>query len=152
MHNPSIAILLVNKQVRAVRCAYELDKDGKEIPGKSEVFKTLDPALKVDDFVVIPTSTRVNMTVVKVVAVDVEVALESTCKMDWIVAGPISKAQYEATLAKEQQIIDTIVAAEKRHARDELAKKLLANVDPAAFQTLELVDMTNGAAPAAPTS
>lgn len=148
MHNPSIAILLVNKSVRALRCAYELDKDGKEIPGKSEIFKTFDTALKVGDVVVIPTGTRINMTCVKVMAVDVEVPLDSSCSLGWIIDGPINRAKYDMTLAGEQKIIDAIVAAEKRHVQEELRKKLLANVNPEEFQTLELVDMTVAAKPA----
>ena len=115
--NYSTAVFLVNNHVRAVRCAYELDKDGKPT-GNFEVFKTFDTAIKVSDLVVVPTGTRVKMTVVKVVETDVEVDLESTTPMEWIV-GRIDSDEYQATLAKETTAINTIKAAEVRKKREE---------------------------------
>ena len=142
--NYSTAVFLVNNHVRAVRCAYELDKDGKPT-GNFEVFKTFDTAIKVSDLVVVPTGTRVKMTVVKVVETDVEVDLESTTPMEWIV-GRIDSDEYQATLAKETTAINTIKAAEVRKKREELAKTLLANLDGDAIKALQIADMNGHAA------
>lgn len=146
--NYSTAVFLVNQHVRAVQCAYEVNAHG-EPAGNLELFKTFDTTLKKGDLVVVPTKTRVKRTVVIVVETHVEVNLESDVQMDWIVS-KVDPADYEATLAKEQQAIDTIKAAELRKKREELAKTLLANIDPDAAKMFELVDMSKGADSVAP--
>ena len=81
--NHSTAIFLINNDVRAIAVTYEkidLAKDttkmmkyqaaylsGGRLPDGAVVFKTMDTAIKVDDFVIVPTDTRHGMTVCKVV-------------------------------------------------------------------------------------
>ena len=148
--NYSTAVFLVNKHVRAVSCAYEVNPQG-EPSGKLEIFKTFDMSIKKGDLVVVPTNTRVKRTAVMVAATDVEIDLEAEAHMEWVVC-KIDSTEYEVTLAKEQAAINTIKAAELRKKRDELAQALLANVDPDAAKLLELVDMTVRPVAAEPTA
>lgn len=72
--NYTTAVFLINKNVRAVMCNYEPDAEHK-----TTMFKTLDTAIRVGDFVIVPTKTRHGMTVSKIVEVDVDV-------LSWLVA------------------------------------------------------------------
>lgn len=76
--NYSTAIFLINKDVRAIAVTYEkidMNQDttkmkfsapylsGGKLPTGATVFKTMDPKVKVDDYVTVPTDTRHGMTV-----------------------------------------------------------------------------------------
>jgi len=135
--NYSTAVFLVNKHVRAIRAAYEINAKGEPC-GNFEVFKTFDTTIKVGDLIVIPTTTRVKRTVVMVTETDVEVDFESTAQMEWVV-DKVDAAEFAVTLEKEQQAISMIKAAELRKKREELAATILANMDPEATKMLELV-------------
>lgn len=119
--NYTTAVFLINKNVRAVLCNYEPDA-----PDKRVMFKTLDATIKVDDFVIVPTKTRHEMTISKVVAVDVDVDFDSAVAVCWLVA-KVDKANYEATLAQEAQAVAVIKSAETTKKRNELAAALLAD-------------------------
>ena len=70
--NYSAAIFLINPAVRAVYGIYDAWPDKtKPMPTKA-LFKTLDQSLKVDDLVLVPSGTRHDVTVMKLVEVDVE--------------------------------------------------------------------------------
>ena len=112
--NYSTAVFLINDDVRAIACTYEVAENAKR-----EVFKTLDKSIAKDDFVVVPTDTRHKMTVVKVVEVDVDVDLDSNTPMQWIV-GAIERSDHDRILKMEEQAIETIKSAEKRKKRDEM--------------------------------
>lgn len=144
--NYSTAIFLVREDVRAVTVSYEIDKDGKGIRPFT-TFKTTDPAVSVGDFVVIPTGTRHDMTVCRVEEVDVEVELNSTTHINWLV-GTVDRTAYEAIVEAEDRAIDAIKSAEKRRAREELAAKLLA--DNPDLQRLGSLDVTPVLAPPQP--
>lgn len=87
--NYTTAIFLISDQARAVNVTYESDDDAPRT-----MFKTLDPNIKVDDFVTVPTDTRHHMTVCKVVEVDVEPDLETSKEMKWIV-GVVGTADFD---------------------------------------------------------
>jgi hypothetical protein len=71
-------VFLINDQARAIMATYE--------PGApAEMFKTLDDSISVNDLVVVQSTTRHMMTVVKVTAVDVDVNFDSTTPLKWIV-------------------------------------------------------------------
>lgn len=121
--NYSTAVFLINKTVRAVRVSYEQDANGKGT-GALTMFKTFDQSIKVEDFVIVPTDTRWKMTVCRVEEVDVEVDLESTVQVQWLVGGVDNEA-YKAVLAQENAAIIQIKSAEKRRKQEELAAALL---------------------------
>lgn len=119
--NFSTAIFLINDTTRAVMCNYEPGS-----PDKKVMFKTLDPDIKVGDFVVVPTNTRHGMTISKVVEVDVFPDYDSDTPVSWIIL-KVDKTQYESILAQENTAIEKIKAAEHRKKRADLAATLTAN-------------------------
>ena len=121
--NYSRAIFLISDEVRAVNVTYEDDDDAPRT-----MFKTLNPDIKADDFVVVPTETRHRMTVCKVVETDVEPDLEGASDLKWII-GIVSRADFEDISRQENEAITKIKAAERRRKRDELRKSLLADAE-----------------------
>lgn len=132
--NYSTAIFLVNSQVRCVAASYELNAKGE--PAQVNPFKTLDPTIKVGDFVVVPTETRHSMTVCRVEEVDIEVDFDSQAQMRWIV-GKVDLDSYRDILSREDSAIQAMKSAEKRSKQEELRRKLIAdNPQLAALQDI----------------
>lgn len=125
----SLIVFLINDHVRAVKGIYE---EG----GTAATFKTLDPDIRVGDFCVVQSTTRLNMTVFKVVEVDVDVDLESNVDVPWVVQR-IDMDAFNGTLAQEQKAISAVQAAEKARKREELRKSLFANHE-ATINALEI--------------
>lgn len=130
--NFSTAIFIINDSVRAIEVTYApedqkakvgLSADGKVRKG---VFKTLDTSIKVGDFVVIPTSTRWQMTVCKVSAVNVDIDLESPALIEWAI-GKVDLADYESNKKQEAQAVEIIRDADIADKRKKLREKLAAN-------------------------
>lgn len=115
--NYSTAVFLINDKVRAVQVSYE------EPTKNPTVFKTLDPAMKVDDLVVVPTHTRHKMTVCKVIATDVDVDFDSKDQMSWIVS-KVDRDTYDQILSQEEVAIASVRAAEVKKKREELRSNL----------------------------
>lgn len=137
--NYSTAILLIRKDVRVVTVSYEADPVTGKAIGNLYSFKTLDPDLKVGDFVVVPTETRHHATVCRVELVDVEVDFDSGVKLKWIIS-KLDKTHYDEIVAKEEEIIVSVKKAEKRRRQEELAGKLIAdNPELAEFGKATLV-------------
>ena len=122
--NYTTAIFLINKNVRAVMCNYEPDAPGKT--AMFTMFKTLDATIREGDFVIVPTNTRHNMTVSKVMETDVDVDFDSGALVGWIIS-KIDRSTYEVTLSQEGDAITVIKSAEKTKKRNELAAALLAD-------------------------
>lgn len=141
----SKAVFLIKDDVRCIACAYEL-KDGKPVTPLTQ-FKSFDKSLKPGDYVTVPTDTRVKMTVVKVVEVDVEPDLTSHAKMDWII-GKVDPQNYENLVEIENQAIEAIKAAETRKMREEMRSALFHHQE----ETMKEVQaaFTNPALPPAP--
>ncbi len=141
--NYSTAIFLLNDKVRAVFGIYEDDEGGKKtVPRK--LFKTLDQSIKVGDYVLVPTHTRHKMTVNKIVEVDVEPPLETSEQIDWII-GPLDDviSAGKIVLGEEARAIELMKAAEKRHQREEIKKKVLAHVDATELAALQITKRTD---------
>lgn len=141
--NYSTAVFLINDACRAIRGIYEPDTDHKKAPRRT--FKTFDPAVKVDDLIIVPSSTRHKFTTFKVTEVDIEVDPTTEEQIDWVV-GVIDASAYEKVLADERDAIGRIKAAEKTYQREELKKKMFAHMDAEAVAALRLA----GSAPALP--
>lgn len=123
--NPSLAVFLINREVRGVMCAYDFedDKHTKPLHGKTYLFKTLDQSIQKGDLVVVPTSTRVGFTVVKVIDIDVEPDYNSDIDYKWVVS-KLDTSTYDGLIKKEEAGKQAIREAEKLAARNELKEKL----------------------------
>lgn len=118
MHKSMIAFL-INDNILAVEGRYE---DG----GKTETFKTMDPNIAKYDLVVVESSTRHGMTVVKVTAVDVEPNLDSDEQVKWIVQR-IDKDAFQKVLDMEAEAVNVAQAAERRRKKAEMRESMFAN-------------------------
>ena len=138
--NFSKSIFLINNNVRAVTAIYE---EG----GKPAVFKTMDPMIAVGDFVVVPTDTRLKMTVCRVTEVDVDVDFDDSIQMTWVIA-TLDLDEYNLLLKQEAQAITAIKSAEVRQKREALRSALFADhMDT--LKALPIAAMEDGAAPKA---
>ncbi len=115
--NYSTAILVMNPDARCVKVIYEPDTEHTK--QTREMFKTFDKALKVGDFVVVPTGTRLNLTVCKVVDVDVDDWMDTSKEIGWIV-GTVDMADAIKLKSWEAAAIESLKDAEKRKRRREL--------------------------------
>lgn len=120
--NYTTAVFLINNAVRAVICTYEAEDKAPRT-----MFKTLDKTIHVGDLVVVPTNTRHNMTVCKVVETDVDVDFDNQACVQWIV-GKVDATQYQITVAQEADAITAIKSAEKTKKRNELRDAMMADV------------------------
>ena len=73
-----------------------------------------------------PTETRHKMTVCKVVEVDVDIDLETSAQIAWVI-GPVDLTTFQNMQAMETTAIETIKSAEKNRRREELRKSLMAD-------------------------
>jgi hypothetical protein len=135
--NYSTAIFLINKAVRAVKVSYDQDKANPGSPaGNLQLFKTFDSTLAKGDYVVVPTDTRWNMTVCRVEEVGVEIDLESSAQIGWLM-GRVDRGDYDAVVVEEESAITAIKSAEKRRKQEELIASLIAdNPDLAHLQAV----------------
>lgn len=115
--NYSTAILVMNPDARCVKVIYEPDTiHTKQTRG---MFKTFDRTLKVDDFVVVPTDTRWNLTVCKIVEVDTDDWMDCGKELGWVV-GRVDMADAEKVKGWEASAIEALKDAEKRKRRREM--------------------------------
>lgn len=135
--NYSTAIFLINKAVRAVKVSYDQDKAQPGNPaGNLQLFKTFDASLAKGDFVIVPTDTRWNMTVCRIEEVGVEIDLESSAQVGWLI-GRADRGDYDIVVADEEAAITAIKSAEKRRKQEELIASLIAdNPDLAHLQSV----------------
>lgn len=115
--NYSTAILVMNPDTRCVKVIYEPDTEQHK--QTREMFKTFDKTLKVDDFVVVPTNTRFNLTVCKIVDVDSDDWMDASKEMGWVV-GRVDMADANKVKAWEAKAIEELKDSEKRKRRREL--------------------------------
>lgn len=119
MH-PSVSIFLINDNVRALICNYDPDGVSSKV---NTPFKTMDPDLKVGDFVVVPTKTRHGLTVVKVEEIDVDLDFDAGVEVKWIVS-KVDMTDYDELVAQEATAIKAIRSAELRQKRENLREAL----------------------------
>lgn len=125
--NHSTAIFLMNKEVRAILCIYEVDtkgKNGEDILAPRHMFKTMDQSIRVGDLVVVPTMAKHNASINKVVEVDVEVDFESSTVVPWII-DVVDKSLFNENSKKEAVAIEAIKSGQKRRKQDELRDMLM---------------------------
>ena len=77
MHK-SLDVFILSGDVRGIMACYEPN-------GTSALFKTFDEDIAVDDYIVVETNTRHNMTVVQVTAVDVEPDYNDDTPVKWVI-------------------------------------------------------------------
>lgn len=118
MHNSRI-IFLTNDSVRAIAGKYE---DG----GKSEVFKTFDDTLAVDDMVVVESTTRWAMTTVRITEIDVDIDIDAETPVKWVIQR-IDEPGFEKLKADEATLISKVQTAQKRKKREELRAAMLGD-------------------------
>lgn len=117
--NNSAIVFLVNDEARAVRATYE---DGHS----PDLFKTMDPTIAVDDLVVVETTTRHGMTVVKITEVDVDVDFDSNATIKWVVQ-KVDHGLHDKLVEQEKEAIATVHAAERDRKKKELRASLFAH-------------------------
>ena len=144
--NTNTAIFLVNTKCRGIRLAYEwCDSNGKDMKGNSvntDIFKSMDSAIKVGDLVLGETQSRHKLCVYKVVEVDVEVDLAHSAYIPWICGNVTS--DLTALKASEEEMIAAIRRKDKEKARADLAKTMLTDYG----DVLQNLSIANAAPPA----
>jgi regulator of protease activity HflC (stomatin/prohibitin superfamily) len=155
--NFSRSIILFNKNIRTIATVYDLEPvpgPGAKQPART-IYKTLDPTIKKDDLVIIPTDTRYKMSVVKVVETDVEIEdFDAPGDIKWII-DKVNRESFDKSLAMEQTGIEMMRSAEKRRRREEIQAAILkdnpdfANLAIVKADTL-LIDGAVQAPPEAP--
>ncbi len=147
--NYSKSVFLINQHARAIATIYEAEAASpSHTQPKRTSFKTLDPDIKVGDFVIVPTTTRHSMTVVKVVEVDVDVDFDTPEIMQWII-GVVDRSDYEKVVAQESTAISTIKSAELRQKREALRDSVFKD-KAESLKTLAIADMNGNGKPADP--
>lgn len=134
--NLSTAIMLVNESVRSVKVSYDTDYKNNN---PNYFFKTLDPDLRVDDYVVVPTDTRHGMTVCKVTEIDFIVDFNAPNQYRWIV-GKVDKAGADDIIKQEEVVLAKIAKAEENKMRAELRANM--NLGDISFTDLDIVHGT----------
>lgn len=132
--NYTTAIFLINTKARAVLGIYNPAE-----PNNKTLYKTLDPTIVVDDYVLVQADTRHKMTVVKIVEVDVDFDLESNQKVSWVLS-KIDLKIAENLMKLEESAISQIKKAELRQKRDNLRDALFKD-HTETLKTLEIADM-----------
>lgn len=130
MDNSKI-IFLINDDVRAIQGKYEEH-------GKVETFKTLDPTISVGDLAVVESTTRYDVTTVKIVAVDIDVNFDDGTPLKWALQR-IDKEGFDQTIALEAEAITAVQAAERRRKKAELRATLFKDHE-ASINSLKLAN------------
>lgn len=120
----SRAVFLISDDIRCVMASYEVDHHGK--PTSENEFKTLDPDIKIGDFVVVETDTRWKMTVCRVEKIDVDPDLDSNEPMRWVV-DTVDRRAFNQASKQESDAMTAINQAERRKRRKELREAMALN-------------------------
>lgn len=154
INNYSLAVFLLEDTTRCVAVSYDptdtvyQPNSSKRVP-KTVSFKTLDQALAVGDYVIVPTETRHGFTVGKVEEVDLAVDFSSSEQMRWV-ADRFDKDVYKQILTQEEGIVGKV-----RHANVNAAKRsmqeALFEMDPSLRQFKNGIAGPTPVAPPAPT-
>lgn len=156
--NYSTAILLLNRRVKTIKVHYNPkntnqdrydDADGTSQDVK--VFKTLDHSIVKGDIVVVPSTTRVQMTTALVIDDDYKLDPQSTLQLGWVV-DRVNTVPYTEICEMEKEMIETLIQSERAHLQDEMAEKLrklheksgVANMAIANFESIEAIEHKEG--------
>jgi hypothetical protein len=135
VHKSKLIFLLDEVDVRVVAVSYE-QNDPKSL---NVQFKTMETALQVGDYVVVPTSTRWAMTVCRVEEIDVEPDLNMT-EIHWLRA-VVNQSDYNDIIVGETQLIAAANSAEKRALKAKLRAEM--TIDQEAMSGLTLLGKTS---------
>lgn len=124
--NKTTAVFLINDRVRMIRASYEADTPNAK--ASTELFKTFDHTIKAGDLVNVVSTTRHNVTVCKVQAVDVDYDIETSASVQWVI-DKVDMAQHLKTLGMEDEALAAIASAEKNRRREELKKAIFADAE-----------------------
>lgn len=146
--NYSTAVMLINQNIRAINVIYDkeqVDSNGRIVGNKQQryTYKTLDATIKKGDYVVVPTDTRHNLTVVLVDEVDVDVDFEAHIEFKWVVE-KVSMDSYNGVLKEEGAWIEALKVSEKRRKREEIAKNM-TDTYGADLKNLPIANMSQSA-------
>lgn len=119
--NKSLAVFIINQDVRAISACYDEDHAGR--PVDTKLYKTFDPEIQVGDLIVVPADTRLGFTTTKVVEVDVEPDFESLVEVKWI-AGRADPEYFKQCVDQESKMIEQIRKAEKAEKRKAMIKTM----------------------------
>ena len=108
--------------MRYVRANYE-PGDGK----KGTLFKTFDPDVDIGDLIVVPTDTRVGLTVCVVSEVDVDVDFKHGSETAHWIVDVVDPSSYSDVVEKERQALRTMRQAELHQQREDMANAMFAN-------------------------
>ena len=140
--NVIASVMLVNKAIRPVTVEYDPDIQRNNNPNRR--FMTLDAAIKKDDLVIVPTSTRHGFTIAKVSDIDFAVDFNSPEQWGWL-GGKFDKGTYDEILTTAKAIQDRIAKAQENKMRRELMEAAgLGEVD---FTDLDLMGTPRLASP-----
>lgn len=128
--NYSTAVILINPTIRTVRGQYEDN-------GNSAVFKTVDQDIKIADFAVVQSGTRLGITTIKVTEVDVSVDFDSSTQIGWVVQ-KIDMESHRKILEMETQAIEFIKKGELRKRREDIKKNTLDAISAGEIDSLEI--------------
>ncbi len=133
MTNYTTILFAFNKKLRAVKVTYEPEQCGY-------TYKTLDPDIKVGDYVVIPTTTRHKMTIGQVSEVDILVDIDSSLELKWII-GKVDKQAHDVVIKGEEEIVNEIKQSEA-NARIKQIQENMAAFKTDKLKTMALVDLS----------
>lgn len=115
--------MLFDESVRPVRVEYDPDNKYNNQGAMKRLFKTIDPDLRKDDLVVVPTGTRHGFTIAKVTEVGFIVDFSSAEEWDWI-AQKFDRGTFEDVVKTESGIKDKVAKAEENKMRTEMLATL----------------------------
>lgn len=118
MDNSNI-VFLINDTVRAVKGVYE---EGHT----PALFKTMDQTVAVGDIMVVQSSTRLEVTTVKIVEVDVDINFDSNVLIKWAIS-KVDMQAFAEVLAQENEAIAAVNSAERKRKKEALRQSLFAD-------------------------
>lgn len=117
MMHKSLDVFILSDDVRGIMACYEPN-------GTSALFKTFDEDIAVDDYIVVETNTRHNMTVVQVTAVDVEPDYNDDTPVKWVI-NKVHLRALDSILEAEREANRFIAECTKRSERKRLQQGLV---------------------------
>ena len=152
--NDSLAVFLLNDDVRMIEGIYEDDRHGNK-PTKWN-FKTLDQTIVEGDLVLVPTDVERragHFTTIRVTAVDVEPNFNSTRQYKWTV-GRVDTTTYDYLVSQEKTAIAEVKSAERAALRRELKKAMVTDREEkfSALAITNLEDVSGGVPQDKPTT
>lgn len=113
--------MLFNSNIRAIKVSYETEEQN---PRRAlYLYKTVDKSIQVGDYVVVPTETRHKMTVCKVEEVDVELDLNCTTQISWIV-DKVNVHQFNKIVDEEKEFVKEMRTAQALQKQNELKESM----------------------------